>query len=157
MELNTRLSTLAGRPLDFHERNQISSLKNDLEFLATEIKAKKQVLDFLDEHEKSLQVEHEAEIRYDASRKDSLYNEIGAIKKRSKLLFSYVTMLSTDEFNINRLHKENQEYCHFFWLKLKDINEKSRTLVSELEQLKEMYNTCLQLKHQANGLMAPSH
>lgn len=157
MKLAEKLSTLAGEPRDFIERNQIGSLRYDVEFLSNEIKAKRQVLDFLDEHEKSLRVEYEAEIRYDASKKETLYADIETMKGRSEILLNYVRVMSTEEFKINKMARENTEYFQTFWLKLKEFTEKSKQLSSDLEQLKEMYNKCLQLKHQANGLMAPSH
>lgn len=152
-----KLESMSGRPQDFSERVEFANLTDSIELLKIEIAAETQVLNYLEECQRSSQIEYEAEVKYDLSKQGTLFDEIESMKARSDILHNYIGIMSTEEFLINKVKNENDEYCKIFWLKLKQITDRGREVANDLEQLKDMHSKCIELKHKANNLMAPSY
>jgi len=132
------LSSIVGISADNHESLQCCNLESEIEDINCEIAAKKEILQNLIEQEETYKAELDAQVEIFNTYMASLGDDIQAIKEKSKILNTYIGVMNSDEFTINRLKSDGDVYNIEFKAKLKPVIDRCRSLADKLAELKDL-------------------
>lgn len=147
IEATTGLADHAGRISRKKAQEELEELMEERDYL-------KQVLQYYEEMEFSAKDAYEAQVQIANSSMESIENEVKNTKEKSEILVAYMGVMRTDEFVINRLKTEMDQYREDFWNKLQPIYRKRRQISEQLELLKMKHDEWSDLQKKTNVSMA---
>lgn len=157
MDTLNHVSIIQRHLVNYFDQTTDNLLELDIENLDLEISIQERVLSQYEELYEAAKSTLETEEELDLSFMESIKDVIDSVRKKSEILQSYLGVMDTHEFAINKLADENESYIKEIWTKLKSYADSGKVVSSDLESLKQMEEECAELVKKKNSLMAPSH
>lgn len=137
-EVMDTISSLSGQSFSTYERSSILKAENDIDNLNIQVETMQHLLQNLNEQYEASKTELEAQIEVEKSQMASLREDISTMDKKTDILIAYMDVISGEEFSINKLNKDCDEYCKHIWVELKQLSQQGQDIQERVGRLKEL-------------------
>lgn len=146
-----KLAKAAGLVSDPTMRSAIVSLENEIADLESEIQANKQVLEHYEQLVKQEEEAHKVDLDVHEKFIENLPEAINNERDKFNMLHQYMTTIeSSDEFLLNKLHRQINDRVSGFKSQLNPINKNIKSIANQLPALRELADKCMELRKLVN-------